>query len=140
MSGSGKRVSPKIGTFPSDDAFRQLEAQALSSALLSIHPLQASKMVSRDVYAVTGFELKEDTVRSWISDGRTPSTHALAALDATYCAEFVLKRRKPWTEWKLRFDEAVNRENVRLCQEALSAAERDLAVSQAINPVLDTFR
>jgi hypothetical protein len=132
MNRVGSKVSPKMGTFPTDDAFRAHEARALSRALLAIHPLQAGKMVPRDVATATGFELKEDTVRSWISDGRTPSTQALAALDATYGATFILQRRKPWTDWKLRFDEVVQREKVRALQEELSDAERDLAHAQTL--------
>jgi len=88
--------------------------------------------VVADVVVATGFEIKFDTVQSWLADGRTPSVEALAALDATYGAEFILERRKPFIDQANLYRVELKRRAVKSAEDALSEAEADLAHAQSL--------
>lgn len=126
------RVSPKQRTWQGLDSVRRLEAAALGDALRRRHPLGTSKLVVADVAVATGFELKFDTVQSWLADGRTPSVEALAALDATYGAEFILQRRKPFIDQANAHQVDLKRHAVKVAEHSLAEAEADLAQAQSL--------
>jgi hypothetical protein len=132
MSGSNSRVSPQKRTWAGLDDVRVKEAKALGEALRRRHPLGTSKLVVAQVAVATGFEIKFDTVQSWLADGRTPSVEALAALDATYGADFILERRKPFIDQANLLQVELKRHAVKAAEHSLSEAEADLAQAQGL--------
>lgn len=127
MIGNNSRVSPQKRTWAGLDDVRVKEAKALGEALRRRHPLGTSKLVVAEVAVATGFEIKFDTVQSWLADGRTPSVEALAALDSTYGAEFILERRKPFIDAANEHQVQLKRQVVNMCAQALAEAEDNLA-------------
>lgn len=132
MTAGTRQVSPKERTWFGLDIVRCLEAEALGKALRRRHPLGTSKLVVADVAVATGFEIKFDTVQSWLADGRTPSVEALAALDSTYGADFILERRKPFIDQANLFQVELKRQAVKAAEHSLSEAEANLAQAQGL--------